>query len=408
MDFLGSYRLATSAALSLFVSYLFVRDCNRRNSTDVPRRPLFKLYYRLPTWTRQLCLLAIAGLSLTNLISIFKLASLNEKIADSIELALVIFSIPLDSVHILHLGDPDRFLWFFVYSILWFFAAIRYVFEISRIHSIIFYLFTLVLGTNIQAMVYPLYETYSQLPTTEYICGLFSFITFSFINKELIQPGVKKETLEFEDVPLLPEFDQAKFNTEHFRKIQTTKKTTFITTIWYLVFNEWFMQAFFHACSSTSGLIAPLALEKILIYVKYQGDLTKYEQEGLLKIPIQLVVFLLFFGPAIKCMCDGQSYNRGRHIGIRVKSTLIALIYQKALQIDLSASKESIGKLNNLVSVDVTEIQNFSAYSMYIWCTPYEILLSTTLLFAVIGKAAIAGMLFMVLSLLFGWVFGNR
>jgi hypothetical protein len=107
-------------------------------------------------------------------------------------------------------------------------------------------------------------------------------------------------------------------------------------------------------------------------------------------------------------MCDGQSYNRGRHIGIRVKSTLIALIYQKALQIDLSASKESIGKLNNLVSVDVTEIQNFSAYSMYIWCTPYEILLSTTLLFAVIGKAAIAGMLFMVLSLLFGWVFGNR
>lgn len=43
-----------------------------------------------------------------------------------------------------------------------------------------------------------------------------------------------------------------------------------------------------------------------------------------------------------------------RHIGVRVKGVLIAAIYNKALSVDLSASKESVGKLNNLISVDVS------------------------------------------------------
>ncbi len=43
-----------------------------------------------------------------------------------------------------------------------------------------------------------------------------------------------------------------------------------------------------------------------------------------------------------------------RHIGVRVKGALIAAIYNKALSVDLSASKESVGKLNNLISVDVS------------------------------------------------------
>jgi hypothetical protein len=43
-----------------------------------------------------------------------------------------------------------------------------------------------------------------------------------------------------------------------------------------------------------------------------------------------------------------------RHIGIRIKGALIAAIYNKALSVDLTASKEGVGKLNNLMSVDVS------------------------------------------------------
>lgn len=48
-----------------------------------------------------------------------------------------------------------------------------------------------------------------------------------------------------------------------------------------------------------------------------------------------------------------------RHIGIRVRGALIASIYNKALSVDLSASKESIGKINNLISVDVGVRRSF-------------------------------------------------
>ena len=42
-----------------------------------------------------------------------------------------------------------------------------------------------------------------------------------------------------------------------------------------------------------------------------------------------------------------------RHIGIRIRGALIASIYNKALSVDMGASKESAGKINNLISVDV-------------------------------------------------------
>lgn len=97
-----------------------------------------------------------------------------------------------------------------------------------------------------------------------------------------------------------------------------------------------------------------------------------------------------------------------RHIGIRIKAALICKMYQKSLSVDLSSSKESIGKLNNLISVDVSDIQSFVAYSHYMWSTPYEICISTTLLFLVLGKAALAGMIVMVGTICFGFIMGKR
>ena len=49
--------------------------------------------------------------------------------------------------------------------------------------------------------------------------------------------------------------------------------------------------------------------------------------------------------PTAACCC--------RHLGVRVRAVLIAAVYAKALSVDMSASAESVGKLNNLISVDV-------------------------------------------------------
>lgn len=91
-----------------------------------------------------------------------------------------------------------------------------------------------------------------------------------------------------------------------------------------------------------------------------------------------------------------------RHIGIRVKAALIAAIYQKALVVDLSSSKESVGKLTNLISVDVSEIQSFCAYSHAIWSTIFEVFIGCALLLVVLGNATWGGVFIMVLSMMLG------
>ena len=91
-----------------------------------------------------------------------------------------------------------------------------------------------------------------------------------------------------------------------------------------------------------------------------------------------------------------------RHIGIQVRSALVTAIYQKSLVVDLTATTESIGQLNNLISVDAGEVQSFCAYSHAIWSEALEVVIGCTLLFMVLGTATIGGILVMFVCIIVG------
>eukprot|EP01035_Chromulina_nebulosa_P017873 gene17873-23489_t len=137
---------------------------------------------------------------------------------------------------------------------------------------------------------------------------------------------------------------------------------------------------------STTIVIAPLALEVILAYVKTQGSSNTGSVIALpFNISLSTAVVMLFCGPALKAIGDNQNYARGRHVAIRVKSALISAVYKKSLTVDLTTLNEGVGKVNNLISVDVAAVQDFFAYSHFLWSTPYEIVICMTLLFLVLG-----------------------
>lgn len=245
-------------------------------------------------------------------------------------------------------------------------------------------------------------------PTVEFTSCLREYMYFAYINRPLIHLSIKKGELSYEDVLGLSDADSAEVIYEKLDKIMTTHPSYSLSrSLFELVKYEWLMEGFFQWIGSTASFVAPLALEKILIFVRYHGD-DRYLKEGLLDVNIWTAVFLLFLGPFLKSISEGQNYVRGRHIGVRIKAALICKIYNKSLTVDLSASKESIGKLNNLMSVDVSDIQTFCAYSHYTWSTPYEIVISITLLFLVLGHAALAGLIVMVVTLWFGFYMGKR
>ncbi len=82
---------------------------------------------------------------------------------------------------------------------------------------------------------------------------------------------------------------------------------------------------------------------------------------------------------------------------------MICAIYNKALRVDLTATKESTGRIMNLMSVDVSEIEEFCCYSHFLWSTALEIIVAIILLFMVIGSATFAGLAVMILSMIAGY-----
>jgi ABC-type multidrug transport system fused ATPase/permease subunit len=101
-------------------------------------------------------------------------------------------------------------------------------------------------------------------------------------------------------------------------------------------------------------------------------------------------------------LVNGQNYQRGRRISVRVGAALISLLYKKSLSVDLSAVGQGVGAVNNLISVDLKEIQEFACYSQFLWCTVFEAIICLTLLFVILGPAALGGICVMLVAVPIG------
>eukprot|EP01032_Pedospumella_encystans_P018756 gene18756-21347_t len=300
-----------------------------------------------------------------------------------------------------NLANQDaRMSWLCVYATSCALSAINYALTQTDTLLSLFLLSVLTLALGVVcAFVNVSYEQVNP-PTAEYTCGLFNYWTFKHLNSVLILPGMKKKSFEFEtDVPHLSDADAMHEIWKLFRVILLSQKEL---NLWYSIFRlvkyEWLAQGFFQFMGSSSTYITPLALERILLHIANNGS-DDDEIKSIIPISIELAVVMLFVGPLMSCIGDNQNYVRGRHIGIRIRGALIASIYNKALSVDLSASKESIGKINNLISVDVGDIQTFCCYSHMLWSALLEIVLSSTLLYIVLGQAAFGGFAIMLVSL---------
>ena len=118
-------------------------------------------------------------------------------------------------------------------------------------------------------------------------------------------------------------------------------------------------------------------------------------------------MLILSLGPMLGAVVNGQNYQRGRRISVRVGAALISLLYKKSLSVDLSAVGQGVGAVNNLISVDMKEIQEFACYSQFLWCTVFEAIICLSLLFVILGPAALGGIFVMLVAVPIG-AYGTR
>ena len=271
-------------------------------------------------------------------------------------------------------------------------------------------------------------------PPYEYTCDIWDFISFCHVNF-LMDEAVSKGKLDITDVPGICDKDSCRsvwrILSYHMEKCKSRRRHRSVNnrnnllsygdlvySLYKVVQWEFITQGCFQLMTCICGYISPLALLRILKYLGKGSDGSSIQDQETLNsqnpssieyyISLNTAVLFLFIGPVLKGIGDSQVFMRGRHIGVQLKSAIISACYQKALVTNLSATKNDIGSLSNLISVDASGVQEFMCYSHFLWGSILEMSICISLLFLVLGPAALGGLVIMLFACHFAYRIGLR
>lgn len=230
--------------------------------------------------------------------------------------------------------------------------------------------------------------------------SFYSQWTFSFVD-DMIAIGADR-ALNMDDLDQLIDGDTSINICERFHSVKKDNQTL-AWNLYYLVRKPFLWQQFACLISTITCLAGPILLKLTLDYIANPSTISHPA------VPY-LYGLALFFATMIRSIGDGQTYFLGRRVGIRIRATLIHLIYQKSLQrtsveSPLDSSVDSLdtntGKITNLMSVDATKILEVCCYLMYTWSTPLQAIIFISYLIYIAGPPALAGIACMIFVLPF-------
>ncbi|KAL6899190.1 hypothetical protein ACP4OV_005848 [Aristida adscensionis] len=230
--------------------------------------------------------------------------------------------------------------------------------------------------------------------------GFFSNISFSWMGP-LLDLG-KRKTLDLSDVPFLDDNDSFHGIIHMFKQkiaaTSTTGQYSDITTVKLakaLVLATWKLiavTAVYALLRTVTSYVGPYLIE---YFVGYLNESPRYSKRG------YLLVLAFVIAQLIEGLSSRHLLFRSQQLGVRVRSALIAVIYQKGLALS-SQSKQvsSSGELINVVSLDAERVGDFNWSMHELWLFPVQISLAMVILYSSLGLAAFAALAATVLTML--------
>ncbi|XP_022785081.1 multidrug resistance-associated protein 1-like [Stylophora pistillata] len=116
------------------------------------------------------------------------------------------------------------------------------------------------------------------------------------------------------------------------------------------------------------------------------------------------------FGVAIiQSLALHQYFHIMIQIGMRMRTGIIGLVYEKALVLNSKAKgKTTAGELVNLMSVDAQRLMELMTYINSLWSSPLQIAGALYFLYSTLGISILAGLGVMVLIIPLNMLFGSR
>lgn len=141
----------------------------------------------------------------------------------------------------------------------------------------------------------------------------------------------------------------------------------------------------------TLFLILPVFINLLIKFANYKD------------VPLWKGILLslsLLFVPLLKTIIESQYFTMTMRTGIRIRSSLQGLLYDKSLRMSPAArASASLGEIVNLMQLDSQRIGDFVQMSHVIWAAPIQIIVSVALLFSYIGVSSIIGLLVTVATI---------
>ena len=219
---------------------------------------------------------------------------------------------------------------------------------------------------------------------------VFSILTFSWMTP-MMKYGYKN-FLTADDLWNLRRRDTTKITGGQLQEAWDAELEKKNPSLWIAMFRAfgapYFRGALIKTISDTLAFVQPQLLRLLITFVdSYQRG---NEHQPVIR---GVAIALAMFATAIlQTVALHQYFQRAFETGMRVKSSLTAMIYSKSLKLSNEGrAAKSTGDIVNYMAVDQQRLADLTQYAQQLWSAPFQIVLCLLSLYQLVGLSMLAG-----------------
>jgi ABC-type multidrug transport system fused ATPase/permease subunit len=238
------------------------------------------------------------------------------------------------------------------------------------------------------------------VPTSElYRAGLFRQLAFSWLNP-LLHVG-RSKALDLDDIPLIAGDDTAEHATRKFaeawsrhvndkaRSRRSVGSNSLALVLGKCFLGEILLTGFYAFLRMLSIAVAPLLL---FAFVWYSNQEERDHRVGLALVCCLLLVKL------VESLSQRHWFFDSRRTGMRIRSALMAAIFQKQLRLSSQGRKNhSTGEIVNYIAVDAYRLGDAISWLHMGWSSPLQLVFAVATLFWALKLGALPGLVPLVI-----------
>lgn len=239
----------------------------------------------------------------------------------------------------------------------------------------------------------------TKLNTSPYdSANVFSRLTFNWM-APLMRKGYEQYLTE-RDLPFLPRQLRSSSTSETFRAYWSKQASPSLFKALSRAFGFSFVVGgLFKGLQDCLAFVQPQLLR---LLIRFVNDYSESVKEG---NPLPLTKGLMIAGAMFVVSVTQtaflhQYFQRAFDLGMKIKSSLTSVIYDKSLNLSNEAKQASnTGDIVNLMSVDVQRLQDLVQNLQIIWSGPFQITICLYSLHGLLGNSMWAGVAIMVIMI---------